>query len=309
MLQKQLLQALCYFDIFQHPLKIEELRNFCNEEITQEEVELEVENLYKERKVYFHKAYVSINQNIKELTEQRKEKEKMAQAYFKKLPFFLKIIRAFPFVRAVAISGSLSKNVMHKNGDIDYFIITAKDRLWICRTLLILFKKIFLLNSRKYFCLNYFVDEDNLEIIDKNIFTAIEVTHLLPVHNPNLIESMKERNSWTKKYFSAFQQKLDLKLKPQKVKKTNILEMLFSGKFGDYLDLYLMKITHRHWQRKFKNFSYEKLQLTMRSNRGVSKHHPHDFQTKVLAEFNLRWEKFFSEELSKQLSHEHSLHA
>ncbi len=89
---------------------------------------------------------------------------------------------------------------MHEDGDIDFFIITKADRLWICRTLLVLYKKVFLLNSRKYFCVNYFVDENNLKIKDKNMFTAIEVKHLLSVYNPELIGHFKEINNWTNEF-------------------------------------------------------------------------------------------------------------
>lgn len=309
MLQKEILQALCYFDIFRHPLKFQELCDFCSCFSTQQDVESELKFLEATGKVFYYDSYYSIDKNITELVIQRGKKEEMASAYLKKLPFYSRLIRSFPFVRAIAISGSLSKNVMHRNGDIDYFIITSSGRLWLCRTLLILFKKLFLLNSRKYFCLNYFVDEENLEIIDKNIFTAVEITHLVPVYNPLLIEDMKKRNAWTEKYFKHFKQKLSFNVTSSKSKSVHFLERILMGKLGDYLDLYFMKITHRHWSKKFKNFSTEKLELTMRSNRGVSKHHPKDFQSKVLEEFNLRWNVFFPEVFSNKKNYEHTLNA
>ena len=42
----------------------------------------------------------------------------------------------FPFVKGIAISGSLSKNFADEDSDIDLFIVTAKNRLWIARTLM-----------------------------------------------------------------------------------------------------------------------------------------------------------------------------
>ena len=51
------------------------------------------------------------------------------------------IIAAFPFVRAVGISGSLSKQYADENSDIDYFIITAANRLWIAKNLPAYFQK------------------------------------------------------------------------------------------------------------------------------------------------------------------------
>jgi len=197
-------------------------------------------------------GYYSMQKSIDAQIKKRLAKEKEAKKYYKKLPFFVNMISKFPFVRGIAISGSLSKGVMYEDGDIDYFIITAKDRLWICRTFLVLFKKIFLFNSKKYFCVNYFVDENNMNIIDKNMFTAIEVTHLMPVFNQELVDQLKTKNNWTTSFLPNFKYPLKPNLNTFKKKKKNLLVDI--GKF----------------------------ELTLRTNRGISKHHPQDFQNKVL---------------------------
>jgi hypothetical protein len=43
-----------------------------------------------------------------------------------------------------------------------------------------------------------------------------------------------------------------------------------------------MYITMWRWDVKFKHFDRSKFNLTLRSTRNVSKHHPQDFQTTVL---------------------------
>jgi hypothetical protein len=195
-------------------------------------------------------------------------------------------------VRGIAISGSLSKGVMHDDGDIDYFIITAPERLWICRSILILFKKVFLLNSKKYFCVNYFVDENNLKIIDENIFTAIEINYLLPVFNEPLIQKLKVENEWAKSYFPYFSHPIQLDLDSSKKKKYKGIELLFNNKLANYFDLWLMKLTFKRWRKKFSHFKEAKFELTMRTNRGISKHHPQDFQNKVLEKLKNKLELF-----------------
>ena len=75
-----------------------------------------------------------------------------------------RLIGSFPFIRGVFVSGSLSKHSMKADSDIDFFLITEPGRLWLARTLLVVFKKIFLFNSHKYFCVNYFVDTKHLEV-------------------------------------------------------------------------------------------------------------------------------------------------
>ncbi len=288
-MKNKLLQYISYFDVFNHPLKKEELSKLC----ATDDIHIEplLNALVLDVVCYEKNGYYSLNENVSKLIDQRTAKEKKAKKYFNKLPFFARIIKSFPFVSGIAVSGSLSKNVMHDDGDIDYFIITSPGRLWICRTLLVLFKKVFLLNSKKYFCVNYFVDEENMEILDKNIFTAIEISYLMPVYNHQLIQLFKKENDWKKEYLLNFEQPIQLAEIKGNGLMRRCIQFLLKGKLGDRIDLFLMKFTYKKWEKKFKHFDTTKFNLTMRSNRGVSKHHPRDFQNKVLTEYNNRLNK------------------
>lgn len=279
------LKWIAYFDIFSHPLTEEEITKLAvsDDNISNELIEGKKNNICFESNGYY-----SLREDVKDLVDQRIAKENEASKYLKKLPFYAKLIRRFPFVKGIAISGSLSKNVMYDDGDIDYFIITAKNRLWICRTILILFKKIFLLNSRKYFCVNYFVDEENLKIIDENIFTAVEINYLTPVYNKEIFERLKRENNWADQFIQNFSTPLQLKDHKNKGWIKKPFEYVLNGNLGDRLDLYFMKQTYGRWKKKFNGFNEDKFNLTMRSNRGISKHHPRDFQNRVLKEYQKR---------------------
>ncbi|MEZ4965453.1 MAG: hypothetical protein R2791_09430 [Saprospiraceae bacterium] len=64
-----------------------------------------------------------------------------------------------------------------------------------------------MLNSHKYFCVNYFVDTEHLEIEDKNLFTATETVTLLPLYGRDWYEGFYKALSWawgsTRTYRSA----------------------------------------------------------------------------------------------------------
>ncbi len=286
---ESILKSIAYFDIFHHPLHIDDLKRLGDYQDS--DIFDELNSLVKKGIIYEYDSNYSLQNNVKQLVDERAKKITEAQKYFKKLPFYARIIKSFPYVEGIGVSGSLSKNVMHENGDIDYFIITSPNRLWICRTMLIAFKKIVLFNSRKYFCVNYFVDTNNLEIRDKNMFTAIETSYLLPVYNHELIKQFKDQNGWSTSFINRFQHPLKTQDFRTKKKMSKIFEWLLNGKMGDQLDLYLMKFTYRKWQKKFPNFDLSKFELTMRTNRGVSKHHPRDFQNKVLKAYLEKLEK------------------
>src|SRR6185369_8068797 len=163
-LSKNILRSLLYFDIFKHPLQAGEVFQCCSEplvslSVIEEELNfLMTQGLVSENRGFF------FPENNPHYVIRRLAGETKAGKSLKIASRFSRLISLFPFVRGVCISGSLSKGYMDHETDIDYFIVTKPGRLWLSRSLLILFKKIFLLNSRKYFCLNYFIDDENLRI-------------------------------------------------------------------------------------------------------------------------------------------------
>src|SRR6185295_18883003 len=143
-------------------------------------------------------------QDDSQLVTRRVSGNALASKKMKTAKRFSKIVSFFPFVRAVMLSGSISKNYMDENSDIDYFIVTEANRLWVVRTALAVFRRVFLFNSHKNLCTNYFVDSQNLEIRDKNIFTAIELCTTKPMFGRSTIEKFQEANKWAFSFLPNF---------------------------------------------------------------------------------------------------------
>jgi hypothetical protein len=282
-LQSKIVVTLAYFDLFKFPLTYSEIIKFSK--ITSDQIDLiQLElNILIEKKIIFnHQQYFSLN-NSKELEVKRENGQKYAELLMKKAVKYSNIINSFPFVRSVCISGSLSKGCVDEQGDIDYFIVTEPERLWITRTLLIVFKKVFLLNSHKYFCVNYFVDTKHLEIPDKNIFTATELLTLLPMTGINVYNDLIQNNEWAYTYLPNFQINKKEEVNIEKFYFKSFFEKILSGYLGDILDTLFMKLTIKKWKSKFKNFDQEALDTALRSRKYVSKHHPQQFQKVVLS--------------------------
>ncbi|MBC8172449.1 MAG: hypothetical protein H7X71_00970, partial [Chitinophagales bacterium] len=176
--QAGVLRSLIYFDLFKYPLTIQEIIKYAPVKLNGlSPVETALASLEESFIVLrFGEFYTLRNENT--LIDRRKRGNRMAADIFTKAVERSKFIYKFPFVRSVNISGSLSKNYFDEHADFDFFIITSPNRIWLCRTILALYKKIFLLNARKYFCINYFIDTEDLSIPDKNIFAATEVITL-----------------------------------------------------------------------------------------------------------------------------------
>lgn len=283
------LKTILYFSIFRYPLKIEEIHSYTNYE-TISQTEKELQHLIDEKilvKVDEFYVYGSdLDSVIKRLRGNLNAKKVMVKAHQK-----AKFIAKFPYVEAVGISGSLSKNYYDKESDIDFFVITKPNKLWICRTLLMLYKKIFLLNSRKYFCIGYFVSSSQLEIEEKNRFTATELKTLIPMQGKGTFKEFYQKNNWVNNYFSKFEPQLDNLPDTPKPAFSRIVEIIFNTKIGAFTDAVFKTITLKKWKSKFHYMNDEDFNIALKTTKNISKHHPSNFQKKVILSLNTKLEE------------------
>jgi hypothetical protein len=293
LLAAPVLKTLLYYDLFRFPLTAEEIHRHCSVKgCTVALIEEELRHLVQDGKVFQSGRFYSVNASP-EIFTRRLAGNRMAEAALKKAFRRSRLIARFPFVRSVCISGSLSKNYFDKTTDIDFFIITEPRRLWLCRTLLILYKKIFLLNSKKYFCVNYFIDSENLTIPDKNIFTATEVITLLPASNYEFYRKFYEANDWVNDYFPNSAPRLyNGTREAASPFPRRAAEKILGGQLGEWLDVFFYRKTWRHWKKKFGYLNRKEFEVNMRSRRSVSKHHPQGFQFQVLRSYEARLKEF-----------------
>lgn len=202
-----------------------------------------------------------------------------------------KLISRFPFVETVAVSGSLSKNYADEKTDIDFFIITKANRLWIARTLMHLFKKLtYIRGKQHWFCMNYYVDEAGMEIPEKNIFTAMEIITLLPMEGLLCFKEFIEANVWTNNFFPAHKIAVNAKMEIEKSFICKCIEKIFNSKAGDIIDKWLMTVTDRRWKKKTARgkLNAHNAKVGMMVSRHFSKPDPRNFQAKVVQQYEKR---------------------
>jgi hypothetical protein len=110
---------------------------------------------------------------------------------------------------------------------------------------------------------------------------------LIPVYGGDDFNRFKKQNSWVSRYYGHFHHPYQVaEVSPRLKWLKHLSELLLNNRLGEWLDVLCMRITIRRWHMKFKNISSAQFDLTMRSTRHVSKHHPRDFQTFVLEKMN-----------------------
>ena len=301
-LGKSVIKTLLYYDIFQYPLKADEVFHYLDRNSTTiEDVKAELNRLSFENDIYKFEEFFSIVNDESRVSRRIAGNEKAEQlipvAKQKAL-----LIASFPFVRGVMASGSLSKGYMDDASDLDFFVVTSRNRVWITRMLLALYKRIFLKNSHQFFCANYFVDEDHLEIEEKNVFTATELSSLLPLYGANVYHDLIRANKqWLCRFFPNFNLRSTSDIPTGSISTGKIIcELLINIFGGSLFEKLFMKLALKRWKKlHWKSYSPEDFEIAFKSKNYVSKNHPRNFQKKVIGLLN---EKISSFQFEKEKS-------
>ena len=291
-----ILRALTYFDLFDYPLLREEIIEFMDQPAGGIELETGLNRLIESRIIFSFHNFFSIRDNAL-LAARRAEGNRRADELLPRAVSAGKFLTRFPFVRAIAISGSLSKHFADEKADVDYFIIAKTNRLWVARSFMHLFKKFtYLFGRQHYYCMNFYLDESALVLQHRNIFTAIELKTLIPVGGSSALEHFSNANDWTNHFLPCW----PLSSEPDKKIKNGwgkqLIEWLLMGRVGDWLDNYLMKKTVLRWQRKAEKGrrNVKGKVMGMVTGKHYAWSNPESFEDKVLTEYERRLEELQS---------------
>ena len=289
LLRPGILKAIAYFDLFSHPVTLEEIRFFLDREIPEPVLAAELETLVSEKCLFRLGTFYSLR-NDPSLADKRVEGHRRADQLLLIANRISRFLYQFPYVRGIGISGSLSKNYADENSDIDYFIITKSNRLWIARTLMHLFKKWSYIRGRQHwYCMNYFIDEEALEIEEKNIFTATELITLLPACGNGGLVKFFDANSWATSFLPHYKTRASI-IPPNPPagfwKRT--LERLLKGRTGDRLDDFFHRLTAWRWRKKEQRgaLNGKGHRMSLKTGKHYSRPNPEMMQRRILDHYD-----------------------
>lgn len=302
-IQTAIIKCLAYSEVFRYPLNVNEIYQSLELELQNKDLlEDELEDLTTKKIIFRLGEFYSLKEDYHRL-KQRLERNHRAEKFMPLAGFISRFIGSFPFVRAVFISGSLSKNSMDKDSDIDYFIITKPGRLWTARTLLILFKKVFLFNSYKFYCLNYFLDSDNLEIKDRDLYVAYEIASLKPTYGKDCCTTFFEKNKWIYSFLPNSIVASTSSVPIGKVRFSKyFFEFLLNGRTGNRIEKFCLKTSMKFWKKKFAKTSIRNIEEVSISKDYISTHHPDNFRKEILQKRENILQEYYAEILEVNLT-------
>jgi hypothetical protein len=171
-MEKAILKTLIYADIFEYPMLSHEIHKWLiGRSATIEQVEKSLKKLVKNKKILLKEGVYFLKKRS-ELIQIRQIRESVSQKYYAKARWVARLIRIIPWIQLVGISGSLAMRNAEKIDDIDLFVVTKANRVWLTRIFSALILE--LLGERRSrsasekesagkICLNLLISEDVLE--------------------------------------------------------------------------------------------------------------------------------------------------
>lgn len=289
-LRRGVISTLLYYDIWRYPLTGPELHAFHPRSAPSRERFIEdLKTLAREGVLRAERGFYWLP-GSGSLADERLRRQRHARRMWFMARIAARVIKSFPFVRAVFVSGDLSKDATGAGSDVDFFILTQPRRLWIARTLLVLFKKTVLLNRKKFFCVNSFASTDALEVAERNIYQATEIAQLKPLYNTDLFRAYLAANRWIREYFPNFDTGA-LRL-PRATERRSALQRLAELPFralpADRIDRALMRAMRREWARRHPELDERTRREIFLCAPGESRAYAGNFQGKVLHAYQAR---------------------
>jgi hypothetical protein len=133
------------------------------------------------------------------VSQVRQERRAVAERLWPEAVRYGLLMARMPFVRMVAVTGSLAVNNVGTEEDVDYFVVTADDHLWVCRAFVILIVRA---AARRglVLCPNYFLAESAIHLAEQNLYTAHEMAQMVPLFGSPVYNRLRRANSWLYQY-------------------------------------------------------------------------------------------------------------
>ncbi len=197
-MEKAILKTLKYADIFDYPLKSYEIHKWLiKKQVPLQKIQKSLSKFQEYKGYFFLKSKSQVLKRIKNTG--------VSKGLFLKAKIFTQILKIVPWIKLVGISGGLAMGNAGKIDDIDLFLITSKNRLWLSRMFsnLLLFlvrRKRGAKNVKGKFCLNIFIAEDRLTQ-KKDLYTAHEILQMKVIwEREGTYQRFLEENEWVFKY-------------------------------------------------------------------------------------------------------------
>jgi hypothetical protein len=170
------------------------------------------------------------------IVETRLYRESISARMWRKGQRYGRAIASLPFVRLVAVTGTLAVNNVTPGQDIDYLIVTAPRRVWLARFFVLALVHLGRL-EKLTICPNYVFSRDVLTQFEPSFFAAHELAQMIPLFGLDTYQELLRANAWAQAYlpnaFSPGPHRLARRVAPFLPALKRAVERALAGRLGD----------------------------------------------------------------------------
>jgi hypothetical protein len=152
-----------------------------------------------------------------------------------------RILGALPYIRMVALTGSLAVLNVSSVVDFDYMLVTARGRLWTARAFALAFNRLTRLQGYTL-CPNLIISEGALEWPQHDLYSARELCQMVLITGKEVYSRLMQANPWVESFLPncGHDFSRDRKSTNAATAFMSIAEFSLGGKAGDRLEAWEM---------------------------------------------------------------------
>lgn len=246
-LAKAIYGAIAFFNVFSRPLNINEIHKFLYKMPASQ---IEIEEFLKENKtikklIKEHRGYWYLRSR-KGIVDDYLNRRYYTRKFWKENLVFVKLLRTVPFIKMIAVGGSVVRGTTGELSDIDLYVVTQNHRLYLVQAFInFLNKKIRAARKleKDLLPVAFIFSERHMKFLKPKSSLASELLNLRWLYGQLSPVEVLDHNKWIADYFpngyrkEIYQQDHPL-LNTEKSFSARFLERLFYGKIGDYFESY-----------------------------------------------------------------------
>lgn len=232
-----IIPVIAYFDMFDYPLTQTELNKWQFGQSVRQALGPFPNGLVEQTNSFYHLTGRSA------LVQLRHQRYLIAEKKFKRALRFAQIFRLLSSVRLIAVCNTLAFSNARDESDIDLFIVTSPNKIWLTRFWLQ--SLLALLGIRPHdhgvsikdaVCLSFLTTEDNLNLQpislnSQDVYLPLWISQLVPIYDPDgLYQKFWQVNSWIKKFLpQSYPLKVAARRQVKKTRWSGLFSFLTAG--------------------------------------------------------------------------------
>jgi len=230
-LSQAILHTLTYSDIFDYPLTAPEVHLYLTGVRASFE---EVHQALEDGPIRQTGNYFTLP-GREEIVSIRADREARSQKLLPHALRYGRILGALPYIRMVALTGSLAVMNISKTADFDYMLVAARGRVWTARAFALAFNRLTRLHGYTI-CPNLIISETALAWPLHELYSARELCQMKLIKGRDVYFRLMKANQWVRSFLpNAF---LDCDGLPSPMREQapalqSLAELPLHGKLGD----------------------------------------------------------------------------